>query len=100
MSSTGSRRPASEKRWQSADTLRVLALAFGLFLLLQFLWITRSLLILSALGVIFGLSLSGGVDLLVKRIKMPRGIAAVLLMLMLLGTLSGLGALLAPTLRD
>lgn len=75
-------------------------MVFGLFLLLQFLWVTRSLLIVSALGVILGLSLSGGVDILVKRISMPRGIAAVLIVLLFFGALSGLGALLAPTLRD
>ena len=87
-------------RWESANILRVVALAFGFYLLLQFVWITKSLLITTALAVIFGLALSGGVDMLVKRVRMRRGIAAVLITLVFFGLLAGLGALLAPTLRD
>lgn len=80
--------------------LRVIALAIGFYLILRFFWITRSLMIVAALGIIFGLALSSGVDIIVKRIPIKRGIAAVLIMLVLLGALAGLGALLAPTLRD
>ena len=88
------------KRWESADILRLLALAFGFYLLLQFLWLTKSLLITAALGVIFGLALSSAVDLVVGKIPMRRGIAAVLIVLIVLGLLVGVGALLAPTLKE
>lgn len=92
--------PASSHRWLSSDVLRIVALAFGFYLLLEFLWITKSLLIVTALGVIFGLALSSGVDMLVRRVPMRRGIAAVLIVLALLAVLVGLGSALAPTLRD
>lgn len=88
------------RRWESADILRVLALALGFYILLQFLWLTRSLLMTTALGVIFGLALSGAVDLVVKRVPIRRGLAAVLIVLVLLGMLIGVGALLAPTLKE
>ncbi len=100
MSSSAPAPAASQKRWDSADVLRVVALAFGFYLALKFLWITKSLLITTALGIIFGLALSAGVDLVVRRIPMKRGIAAVLIILILLGALVGMGAALAPTLRD
>lgn len=100
MTSPGSNAGVSGKTWDSSDVLRIVALAFGFYLALKFLWLIQSLLIVSALGVIFGLALSGGVDLLVKRIPIPRGIAAALIVLLLFSALAGIGALLAPTLRD
>jgi predicted PurR-regulated permease PerM len=51
------------------------------------------------LGVLFGLAISSGVDLL-ARIRIPRGIGALLVVLGVAGLLALIGAAIAPTVGD
>jgi predicted PurR-regulated permease PerM len=75
--------------------LRTGAILAGIYLALRLLWIGRSLVLLTFLAVLFGLCLSAGVDRL-ARWRIPRGAGAALLVLLVLGCLTGLGALVAP----
>jgi len=91
----GNRRPG----WKSRDVLRTLAIVAGFYIALQLLWIGRSIVLLTFLGVLFGIALTAGVDWLQRR-RVPRGIGAVLIVLGFLGALAGLGALTAPSITD
>ena len=82
--------------WKSRDILRTLAIVAGFYIALQLLWIGRSIVLLTFLGVLFGVALTAGVDWLQRR-RVPRGIGAVLIVLAFLGALAGLGALTAPS---
>src|ERR687897_1269375 len=82
--------------WKSRDILRTLAIVAGFYIALQLLWIDRSIVLLTFLGVLFGVALTAGVDWLQRR-RVPRGIGAVLIVLVFLGALAGLGALTAPS---
>jgi predicted PurR-regulated permease PerM len=84
------------RAWPTRDILRTLALIAGFYLTLQLLWVGHSVVLLTFLGVLFGLALTAGVDRLERR-RVPRGVGAVLIVLTLLGTLVGIGALTAPS---
>jgi predicted PurR-regulated permease PerM len=88
----GDRRPG----WKTRDILRTLAVIAGFYIALQLLWIGRSIVLLTFLGVLFGVALTAGVDWLQRR-RVPRGVGAVLIVLVFLGALAGLGALTAPS---
>jgi predicted PurR-regulated permease PerM len=85
--------------WRSRDILRAALLVAGVFVLLRLLWFAHSLFFVAFLGVLFGLALAGGVDRL-KGYGIPRGVGAVLIVLLFLGALSGLGIWMAPTLSQ
>jgi predicted PurR-regulated permease PerM len=89
---------AGERRagWKTRDILRTLAVVAGFYIALQLLWIGRSIVLLTFLGVLFGIALTAGVDWLQKR-RVPRGVGAVLIVIAFLGMLAGLGALTAPS---
>jgi predicted PurR-regulated permease PerM len=82
--------------WRSRDILRAVAIVAGFYIALRLLWIGRSVLLLTFLGVLFGLALTAGVDWLERR-RVPRGIGAILLVLAFFGVLGGLGAATAPS---
>ncbi|HET6777734.1 MAG TPA: AI-2E family transporter [Gemmatimonadales bacterium] len=88
----GDRRPG----WKTRDVLRTLAIITGFYIALQLLWVGRSIVLLTFLGVLFGVALTAGVDWLQRR-RVPRGVGAVLIVLTFLGLLAGLGALTAPS---
>ena len=88
----GDRRPG----WKTRDVLRTLAVVAGFYIALQLLWVGRSIVLLTFLGVLFGVALTAGVDWLQRR-RVPRGLGAVLIVLAFLGVLAGLGALTAPS---
>jgi predicted PurR-regulated permease PerM len=96
-SSSARRVPRSSRSsvWPSRDILRAGALVLGLYLALQFLWEIRSVACLGVLGVLLGLALAAGVDRFARR-GVPRGVAALLIVLLGLGALGGLVALAAP----
>ena len=81
--------------WRTRDVLRVTALVFGMIIALGFLWAIRSVVCLAFLGILFGLALGAGADR-TERWRVPRAVAVPLIVLLLLGTLVGLGALAAP----
>jgi predicted PurR-regulated permease PerM len=95
----GGGKPAPGRRntgWATRDVLRVLALIAGFYVTLQLLWVGRSVILLTFLGVLFGLALTAGVDRLERR-RVPRGVGAVLIVLAVLGALVGIGAATAPS---
>jgi predicted PurR-regulated permease PerM len=85
--------------WQSRDVLRAGALLLGLWILLKLLWFSQTLMLTVFLGVLFGLAVEGGVDRL-QRFRIPRGIGASLIVATFFALLFGLGAWMAPTLRE
>ncbi len=82
--------------WSTRDILRTLAIVAGFYIALQVLWVGRSVVLLTFLGVLFGVALSAGVDRLERR-RVPRGVGAVLIMLTFIGILVGVGAATAPS---
>jgi predicted PurR-regulated permease PerM len=81
--------------WTSRDILRAALIVTGVWVGLAFLWVARSVFVLAFLGVLFGITLAAVVTWLQRR-GVPRGVGALLLVLALLGVLTGLGALTAP----
>ena len=91
---------ASQPRgWQTRDILRTLALIAGFYITLQVLWVGRSVVLLTFLGVLFGVALTGGVNWLERR-RIPRGLGAVLIVLAFVGILFGIGAATAPSITS
>ena len=98
---SGRTRAPGERRdrgtgWKTRDVLRTLAIIAGFYITLQLLWVGRSVVLLTFLGVLFGLALTAGVNWLERR-RIPRGIGAVLIVLGVLGVFAGLMALTAPS---
>jgi len=90
---------ARQPGWRSADVLRAAALVLGLYLVLQLLWLAHDLLLIAFLGVLFGLAVGRGTEVLQRRLRVPRGLGAVLIVFAFVGGLVGLGAWTAPVLR-
>jgi predicted PurR-regulated permease PerM len=89
--------PESERRgWPTRDILRTLAIIAGFYITIQLLWVGQSIVLLTFLGVLFGIALTAGVDWLERR-RVPRGVGAVLILLTFLGILAGIGAATAPS---
>ena len=89
--------PGGERRgWPTRDILRTLAIIAGFYITLQLLWVGQSIVLLTFLGVLFGIALTAGVDWLERR-RVPRGVGAVLIVLTFLGILVGIGAATAPS---
>jgi predicted PurR-regulated permease PerM len=89
--------PEGERRgWPTRDILRTLAVIAGFYITLQLLWVGQSIVLLTFLGILFGIALTAGVDWLERR-RVPRGIGAVLILLAFLGTLAGIAAATAPS---
>ena len=85
--------------WQSRDILRAGVLLIGLWMFLKLVWFAQTLMLTVFLGVLFGLAVEGGVDRL-QRFRIPRGIGASLIVAAFFALLFGLGAWMAPTLRE
>jgi len=81
--------------WRSRDILRASAIVAGVYLALQLLWFGRTVFLLGFFGVLLGITLSAGVDRL-ERLRIPRGVGAVGITLLVVGGLIGLGLLTAP----
>lgn len=82
--------------WKTIDILRTLAIITGFYIALQLLWVGQSIVLLTFLGILFGIAITSGVDWLERR-RVPRGIGAVLIVVAFLGILGGLGAATAPS---
>lgn len=81
--------------WRTRDLLRAAAIIAAVYAAMQLLWVGRSVFLLGFLGVLLGITLAAGVDRL-ERFRVPRGLGAVLLVVLVLGALAGLGSLAAP----
>jgi len=83
---------------QRYDALRIAAIVVGLSVALLLLWHTRTLVLTVFLGVLFALGVSSGADRL-QRYRVPRGVAAPLLVFAFLGVLGAFGSWVGPTVR-
>src|SRR5688500_16429359 len=86
---------ASDPGWRTRDILRAAALVAGVYVALRLLWVGRSVFLIGFFGVLLGIVLSAGVDRL-QRFRIPRGVGAPLIVLLVVGALTGLGLLVAP----
>ncbi len=86
----------AEGGWRSRDILRTVAIVAGVYIALQLLWVGRPVFLLTFLGVLFGIALTGGVNWL-ERKRVPRGLGAILIVLAFIGALVGLGRATAPS---
>ncbi len=84
--------------FRSADVLRTAALVIGIYFLAQLIRFAHPLFLTAFLGILFGLAVSTGVDLL-SRWRLPRGLSAALIVITFFGLLAGFGAWMAPTLH-
>jgi predicted PurR-regulated permease PerM len=85
--------------WRNRDILRAALLIAGVYITLRLLWFANAVFLVTFLAVLFGLALSAGVDRL-ERLKVRRGLGAFTIVLALFGALFGMGALMAPTIRQ
>ncbi|MBC7790274.1 MAG: AI-2E family transporter [Anaerolineae bacterium] len=85
--------------WRSRDVLRAAALIAGMYIGLKLVWLASPLILTAFLGILFGLAVEAGVDKL-ARWRIPRGLGAAAIVLGFYGLLIGLGAWMAPTLRE
>jgi predicted PurR-regulated permease PerM len=85
-------------RLPTRDVVRVLALIFGFYVTVRLLWIAHPVVFLFFLGVLFGLPLAQGADMLKKR-GIPRGIGVAVILALFLGLLTAGGVGMAPILR-
>jgi predicted PurR-regulated permease PerM len=85
--------------WGSADVLRTAALVMAMYLVGRLVWFANPLFLTAFLGILFGLAVSSGVDLL-TRWRLPRGLSAALIVVCFFGALFGFGAWMAPTLHS
>jgi predicted PurR-regulated permease PerM len=81
--------------WRTRDILRAAALVAAVYVGLELLWMGRSVFLIGFFGVLLGITLSAGVDRL-ERLRVPRGVGAVLIVLLVFGALTGIGILAAP----
>lgn len=96
--------PADEPKpelttWRSIDILRATALIVGVLLVLLLMWVAREIVLTAFIGVLFGLAVSSGAGQLV-RLRIPRGLAAAVVVFGFIGILGGIVALVAPALSE
>ena len=84
---------------QRYDALRTAAAIVGLSVALLLLWRTRTLVLTIFLGVLFALAVSSGVDRL-QRWRVPRGVAAPLIVFTFVGLVAAFGSWIGPTVRE
>jgi len=85
--------------WGSADVLRAAALVMAMYLFGRLVWFANPLILTAFLGILFGLAVSSGVDML-TRWQLPRGLSAALIVICFFAALFGFGAWMAPTLHS
>ena len=84
---------------QRLEPIRIAAMVVGLSVALLLLWHTRALVLTIFLGVLFALAVSAGVDRL-QRWKIPRGVAAPLIVFAFVGLVAAFGSWIGPTVRE
>ena len=99
MNSSGIERRDRTVGWHSKDIARAAGLVIGIYLLLQLLWFANQLALVAFLGVLFGLAVEAGVDRL-EKYRIPRGAGAAMIVLAFFALLFGVGAMIAPTIRE
>lgn len=82
-----------------SDAIRVAVTVIGIVISLFLLWVARTLVLTVFLGILFALAVSAGADRL-QRWKIPRGIAAPLIVFTVVGSLAAFGSWIGPTVRE
>jgi predicted PurR-regulated permease PerM len=91
--------PPQSSGLRSRDIIRTAALAIGVLAVAVGVWESSTVLFTVFLGILFGLAISSGVDQL-ARLRIPRGLGALIVVLAAAGALALLGALMAPVLSE
>jgi predicted PurR-regulated permease PerM len=91
------RGPARRRLFSTQDVVRAAAAIFGLYFLLQLVWLVHPVLLTGFIGLLFGLGVARGADYL-ERFRVPRGVSAGLIVLATYASLVGVLATAAPTL--
>ncbi len=84
---------------RSRDLVRFAGVLFAMYLGAQLLWFANALVLAGFLGVLFGLAVAAGADRM-ERYRIPRGVSAVSIVLAFFVLLFGVGASMAPTIRE
>lgn len=84
---------------QHAEALRIAGMVVALAVALLLFWHTRTLILTVFLGVLFALAVSAGADRL-QRWKIPRGVAAPLIVFAFVGLVAAFGSWIGPTVRQ
>lgn len=84
---------------QRYDAFRIATMVLGFLVALLLLWQIRTLVLTVFLGVLFALAVSAGADRL-ERWKVPRGIAAPLIVFTFVGLVAAFGGWIGPTVRQ
>lgn len=84
---------------QRYDAFRAATMVLGFFVALLLLWQIRTLVLTVFLGVLFALAVSAGADRL-ERWRVPRGIAAPLIVFTFVGLVAAFGGWIGPTVRQ
>src|SRR4051812_15267159 len=85
--------------WRSRDVVRSTALVVAVLLAVKLFWVAHVLFFVVFLGMLFGIAVSGGADYL-ERFHIRRGIGAAVIVVTFVALLFGVGAWVAPTLRE
>ncbi len=91
--------PPQSAGWRSRDIIRAAALTIAVLAVAVAIWEASTVLFTVFLGILFGLAISSGVDQL-ARLRIPRGIGALLVVLAVVGLFTLAGALMAPVLSE
>lgn len=96
--------PHGERRhrglgWRSRDILRASVLVMSVWVTFKLFWFANELVLVSFIGLLFGLAISAGVDRLEHR-HVPRGVGAAFIVISFFAAIYGLGALIAPTISE
>ena len=78
--------------------MRAAAAVIAMYLLIRLIWVAQTVFLTAFLGVLFGLAVSAGVDWLRRRIKLPRGLLAALIVLGAAGAIVGFFVVSGPVL--
>jgi predicted PurR-regulated permease PerM len=78
--------------------MRAAAAVIGMYLAIRLVWVAQTVFLTAFLGVLFGLAVSAGVDWLQKRIKLPRGLIAAVIVLGSAGAIVGFFVVSGPVL--
>jgi predicted PurR-regulated permease PerM len=84
---------------QRYDAFRIAMMVVGVGVALLLLWHARILVLTVFLGILFALAVASGADRLQRR-KIPRGVAAPLIVFTFVGLVAAFGSWIGPTVRE
>jgi predicted PurR-regulated permease PerM len=91
--------PPQSAGWRSRDIIRAAALSVAVVAVAVGIWEASTVLFTVFLGILTGLAISSGVDLL-ARVRIPRALGALIVVVAVAGVLTLVGALMAPVLSE